>query len=316
MNHRTATLASTLTRGAAAALLTLTAATAAQAVPVSVSLGGLPAGLSPSVTIKRNICMDGIGWINNAKLTLTESTATTLERVVLPDGRVVMRGRLVPTYVGSIDTPATPVQNRCSTHSIGPDELHLILNVPGADDTGTARVLSGSLGVFAMHNPVVVNAALAARTTSLVVVNQPQGTLARGMVHSVQVGFSASLGTVELASLTMTRQSPTNPLLWPLVARLFERADGRACIQTSSSTRCLGDTPGPLVHGGVQLHGIPVLQGIKTFQFTLQQNFVVGPMRIRASANATDLDNYLVDGSLEPLDLLPWKTMSLATTVQ
>jgi hypothetical protein len=299
---------------------------AAHAVPVSVSVGGLPPGLSPVLTVKRNTCPDGMGWIASGQHTLTESSFTTLERITLPSGLTTMRSRIITRYVASFDAPPTtdrpgPLPEvRCSRVSLAPDLFAFDVHVFGTGGLGLPAVLSGSLGQQSQQQAtVVVNPTLAARTTELAVVNQPQDTLARGMVHSVHVGTEASLGTVQSRSLALLRPSTLFPGAFSTAARLFERNDGVACIQAGKVTQCLGETVSPEA-GGVYLRGLlrprAGQPGPVTFQFELQQGFAVGPLKLSASADATDLTRYLVDGQLQALDLLPWQAQSKLLTVQ
>jgi hypothetical protein len=51
-------------------------------------------------------------------------------------------------------------------------------------------------------------------------------------------------------------------------------------------------------------------------QFTLLQDFPIGALTLRASADASDLPFYLVDGVPTALDLLPWARLDHAVTVQ
>ena len=129
----------------------------------------------------------------------------------------------------------------------------------------------------------------------------------------------ASLGAVQARTLTLLRPSTLFPGAFTAVAKLFERNDGVACIQAGKVTQCLGETPSPQA-GSVYLRGLirPRLgpPGLVTFQFELQQGFAVGPLKLSASANATDLPRYLVDGQLQALDLLPWQAKSKLLTVQ
>jgi len=107
-----------------------------------------------------------------------------------------------------------------------------------------------------------------------------------------------------------------SPLLFLRVARLFQDAGGRACLQAQGSTRCLGDGAGPLVLGGVQLNAVQRNGGVVRFQFTLQQDVALGTLRLTGQAEASGLAFYAVDGGLEALDLLSWTSLSLTDTVQ
>jgi hypothetical protein len=56
--------------------------------------------------------------------------------------------------------------------------------------------------------------------------------------------------------------------------------------------------------------------GTARFDFELAQSFNPGSVRLSASANASDLARYVVDASLQQIDLLPWQAQSLDVTVQ
>jgi hypothetical protein len=307
------------------ALLMLAAAGAAQAVPVSVSIDGLPPGLSPALTVQRNICPDGMTFIDNPTQILTEQSLPTFERVTLPSGQVIFRSRVRTRYVASFDTPATPdrptqpFEVRCSRVSLNPDLFNFGIRLIGANARGLPAQLTGGIAQTPQGPAVKLNVTLDATTTDLIVVNQPQDTLARGMVHSVNVSYEASMGAVQSRTLDLLRPSTLFPGAQTRVARLFERSDGAACVQAGAQTRCLGEVVSPEA-GGVVLRGFrrPAAgrPGPVTFQFELQQGFPVGPLKLSASADASDLTRYLVDGQLETLDLLPWQAKSKDLIVQ
>lgn len=292
------------------------------ATPVTVAVSGLPPGLQPVLQIKRNVCPDGMGWVRNTPQALTEQTSTVFDRVVLPGGSVQFRPRTVTRYVAQFDTPETPATRtaafevRCSAVFMHDDLFQFSLDVPGMDAKGRATVQTLGLGQTPQQGPVVLRPTVAARTTSLTLATPAQDLLPRGMRHTVRLGLSVSGGTVGQTSLNLLRPVAGNPLLRLSAARLFQRADGVPCIQAAGSTRCLDDSPGPLLHGGVQLHAITSNQREATLQFTLLQDFPVGALTLRASAEASDLPFYLVDGVPTALDLLPWARLDHAVTVQ
>jgi hypothetical protein len=303
----------------------LAAAGAAQAVPVSVSIEGLPPGLSPALTVQRNICPDGMSFIDNPTQILTEQSMTSFERVTLPSGQTIFRSRVRTRYVASFDTPVTPerptqpFEVRCSRVSINPDLFNFGIRLIGSNARGLPAQLTGVVAQTLQGPAVKLNLTLAASTTELIVVNQPQDTLARGMVHSVNVSDEASLGSVQARTLDLLRPSTLFPGAQTRVARLFERSDGAACVQAGKQTQCLGEVVSPEA-GGVILRGFrrPAAgrPGPAVFQFELQQGFPVGPLKLSASADASDLTRYLVDGQLETLDLLPWQAKSKDLIVQ
>ncbi|MBK7060964.1 MAG: hypothetical protein IPI03_02925 [Rubrivivax sp.] len=302
------------------ALAAAAAAFGAQAVPVTVSIGGLPPGLSPVLTVQRNVCPDGMGFKSNPSQDLVEQTLTTFERITLPGGQLTIRPRLITRYTASFDTPATPAQSndpievQCSRVGINADLFRFGLRLSGANGLGQAATLSGFVADTPQAGPIALNQTLSARTRNLTLVNQPQATMARGMVHRVTADFSTSLGTVQSRTLDLLRPSNLFFGAFTRVARLFERDDGVACVLAGQVTRCLGE-PGPVEAGGVILRGFN-RNGTARFDFELAQSFNPGSVRLSASANASDLARYVVDASLQQIDLLPWQAQSLDVTVQ
>lgn len=302
------------------ALAATAAAFGAQAVPVTVSIGGLPPGLSPVLTVQRNVCPDGMGFKSNPSQDLVEQTLTTFERITLPGGQLTIRPRLITRYTASFDTPATPAQSndpievQCSRVGINADLFRFGLRLSGANGLGQAATLSGFVADTPQAGPITLNQTLSARTRNLTLVNQPQATMARGMVHRVTADFSTSLGTVQSRTLDLLRPSNLFFGAFTRVARLFERDDGVACVLAGQVTRCLGE-PGPVEAGGVILRGFN-RNGTARFDFELAQSFNPGSVRLSASANASDLARYVVDASLQQIDLLPWQAQSLDVTVQ
>jgi hypothetical protein len=307
-------------------LVTLAAAgctLASHAVPVSVSIGGLPSGLAPVLTVQRNVCTDGESWLNNPSQQLTEQNLTTLERVVLPSGLVTFRSRIVTRYVASFDTPATPdpagpgPQVRCSVAGINHDLFRFGIRVPGLNAAGRPAVVSGFVADVRQAAPVSVNQTLSAQTTSFL---PALTTLARGMTHVVETNHAASLGTVEHQQIDFLRPSPLFPGAYQRVARLFMRDATTGCVQAGTTTRCLGDGPDLPEAGGVLLRGastqLPGRRGVVQFRFELMHGFPIGSLSLSARADARDLDAYIVDGTPQPLDLLPWQGMSQSVTVQ
>lgn len=321
----TVTIATVATRAARRGLFalgTLAAAAAAQAVPVSVTLSGLPPGLSPTVVVQRNTCPDGMGWISNPAQALTETSVTVLERVTLPFGQTLLRTKLVTRYVASFDTPVTPansaspLERRCSTLGINEDLFRYSVRVPGFAANGAAATLTGFV---AQTGQVAgsVGAVMEAKTTSFTPI--ASGTLARGMTHTLDATYSTSLGTVQGQRINFLRPSALFQGLFSQTASLFVRADGAACVQAGSVTRCLGE-PGQTEAGGVLLRGIqrsvPEQPGIVRFQFELMQSFGTGTVRLAAAADATDLAAYNVDGAAQTLNLLTWQAAEQTVTVQ
>lgn len=308
------------------ALATAGSAWAAQAVPVTVSIAGLPAGLAPVLTVQRNVCTDGETWLNNPSQALTEQSLTLLERVVLPSGLVSFRTRVETRYVASFDTPTTPSnfgalrgvpQVRCSVAGINQDLLRFGIRVPGLDAAGKPATLSGDMGQALQSAPVNFEHTLSARTTTFA----PTLTaLARGMTHSVEATSVASLGVVQQQQIEFLRPSPLFPGALQRVARIFMRDDRTGCVQAGSTTRCFGDGPNLPEAGGVLLRrattSVPGRRGVVQFSFELMHHFPTGPLTLGARADAADLDAYLVDGTPQPLDLLPWQPMMQTVTVQ
>lgn len=307
------------------ALALAAAAFSAGAVPVSVSVNGLPPGLSPVVAVQRNTCPDGMGWKHNPSQALTETSTTVFDRVTLPSGQTTLRSRVVTRYVATFDTPATAVssptdltERRCSSTGMANDVFRFELQVPGYAETGRAATLQAHLAETAQAGPVTVNSTQAARTTSLTA--PAGGVLARGMTHTLDARFETTLGTVQAPRLLVQRPSALIPGLFSTTASLFLRAsDGVACVQAGATTRCLGDGSFPEA-GGVILRGIQrgtgLPPGVVRFRLELAQGFGTGAARLVATAEASDLPAYRVDDEPQVLDLLPWQAATQAVTVQ
>jgi hypothetical protein len=295
----------------------------AHAVPVTVSINGLPPGLSATLTVKRNVCPDGMGWVDNAAQALTETSQTIIERVTTPLGQTTFRSRVVTRYVASFDTPVTPAsspiayERRCSTLGMADDLFQFGIQVQGFNAGGQAAKLSGFVAQTLQSASVAVNATLAAKTNSFTPVNG--GALARGMVHTLEANFGSSLGGVQGQRLDLQRPSALIPGMFSTVASLFVRSDGAACVQAGASTHCLGE-PGLVQAGNVILRGlqrnIQGQPGTVRFQFELMQGFGTGTLRLRAAADASDLPAYLVDGTPQAIQLLPWQALDQTVTVQ
>lgn len=299
-----------------------TCAVAAQAVPVSVSIGGLPPGLSATLTVQRNVCPDGMGWVSNASQALTETSHTTYEMVQLPGGGMTLRQRVVTRYTANFDTPVTPAQSniayevRCSAVNLGNDLFRFGVRIAGVNASDQAATMSGVFAEALQSAPVSVNSTLAAKTVSF---TPTANVLSRGVVNSFEAGFGTSLGTVQAQRLDLLRPHALIFGMFTRVASLYVRSDGAACVQAGSTTRCLGETTSPTA-GGVILRGLqrnPSGQpGVVRFQFELAQSFPIGTLKLRAAADASDLAGYMVDGDAQPLDLLPWQPMEQTLTVQ
>jgi hypothetical protein len=304
------------------ALAAAGASLAAQAVPVTVSIGGLPSGLAPVLTVSRNVCTDGLSWLNNPSQPLTEQNLTVLDRIVLPSGLLTFRPRVITRYVASFDTQATPdpagptPQLRCSVTGMDTDRFLFGVRVPGLNAGNRPSTLGGFVAETPQAGPVKVNATLAARTTSFL---PAVDALARGMVHSFNVRYESSLGAVQSQAVDFLRPASFFPGSFLRAARIFVRADGVGCVQAGSTTRCLGEPTLPEA-GGVLLRGVQrnILgqPGVVRFQFELMHSFPTGSLKLNAVADALDLPAYQVDGVPQALNLLPWQGMTQTVTVQ
>ena len=306
------------------ALLALAAAglaLGAQAVPVTVSVTGLPPGLAPVLDVQRNVCPDGEGWVNNPSQALTESSHTVFEQITLISGQTMIRQRVITAYSASFDTPATPVTQtqpfevRCSAVGIANDEFRFNLRVPGVDAKDRPTSTLSSLGRASQNSSVTLRQTQSARSTSL---TPALSTLTRNVAMTLQGSYSTSIGTLQGHRLDFLRPTSLLPGAFSRVASLFVRSsDGAACVQAGSNTRCqVGSTP--VEAGGVVLLGLQRSAGssVARFTFQLAANFPLGTLKLRTLADASDLAEYLVDGTPEALDLLPWQAMEQTVTVQ
>lgn len=293
----------------------------AQAVTVTVSIGGLPAGLEPFIAVQRNTCGDGEFFVDNPEQPLRASPLTTFEQVPQLGGGFALRPVVVTRYVATFDTPATPVgargtpERRCSLEGIA-DRFRFTLHVPGFDAADRATTLSTQVAETAQTGPLTVSTTLSAATTTM---GPTFATVSRGVLNRVDATHKSDLGDVRSPRVDLLRPSTLLPGLFTRVASLFQRADGILCVQSGSVTRCQGQGAA-LEAGGVILRGftnrIYGRPGLVRFEYELTQAFPVGPLKLRASAESVDLESYVVGDSPQPLDLLPWQPREVSVTVQ
>ena len=304
---------------AAAALSTAQA----HAVQVSASIGGLPPGLAPVLTVKRNVCPDGMGWIDNPSVALTETSHTVIEQVTLPGGQLSFRSRVVTRYVASFDTPASTgsgvpaYEVRCSTVGIASDQFSFGLRIPGENAADQPVVATASLGTTLQAGPVSLSRTMAAATTAF---SPALSVLTRGVALTLDASFATSIGSVQGQRIDFLRPSPFIAGMFTKVASVFVRSsDNAACVQSGATTQCLSGST-PVEAGGVRLLGlqrtVTGLPGMTRFRFELTGAFPVGTLRLRAAADASDLASTLVDGTPQAIDLLPWQAMEQTLTVQ
>jgi hypothetical protein len=304
------------------ALAAMAAASGVQAVPVSVSISGLPPGLAPVLDIQRSTCPGGsFYWLGNPSQALTEFSHTVIEPVTLPGGQITLRSRVITVYTASFDTTTTPgpsypqLEVRCTAfHS---DLFHFNLRVPGLDSSDLPVSTVTSLGYARQSSPVTLNRMMAATTTSF---TPSLNTLSRGVAHTVETTHDASIGTVQGQRLDFLGPSTLSAGAFNRVASLFVRtSDGARCVQAGGITRCLSGAT-PVDAGGVRLHSLQrTVSGVvakASFQFELLPSFPIGTLKLSASADASDLPAYLVDGVPQALDLLPWQAMTQTVNVQ
>lgn len=296
---------------------------AVQAVPVTVSIGGLPPGLKPVLTVARTVCVHGLAHVQNSPQPLTElAPLTVIEPVTLPSGQTTYRTRVITRYGASFDTPTTadqpgPLGRTCAQQGIADDTFHFAVEVPGLDAADRATALRGGIGSTAQTGPVTVNAHLEARTTSL---TPPLSVVTRGVPVAMDATHTASLGVVQSQRLELLRANPQLGGLFTRVASLLLQADRSACLQAGGVTRCLVPGAGPVEAGGVVLRGIlPTVigrPGVVRYQFELAPTFPIGALKLRAIADARDLPAYVTEEGPQSMDLLPWRATEQTVTVQ
>jgi hypothetical protein len=305
------------------ALAAAAAAFGAQAVPISVSISGLPPGLAPVLDIQRSTCPGSqVQWLNNPSQPLTEFSHTVIEPVTLPSGQMTLRSRVITVYTASFNTERTPgsfyisaLEVRCT--AIFSDLFHFSLRVPGLGNADQPASAGLSLGHVQQSNTAPINRTLAAKTTSF---SPALNTLSRGVPQTVDTTHEASIGTVQGQRLDFLRPSTPSAGAFNRVASLFVRtSDSARCVQAGSTTRCLSGST-PVEAGGVRLHGlqrnVDGQAGKARFQFELLPSFPIGTLKLVASADASDLPAYIVDGVPQALDLLPWQPAMQTVSVQ
>ncbi|MFO1330061.1 MAG: hypothetical protein U1F56_22125 [Rubrivivax sp.] len=295
----------------------------AHAVQVSATVSGLPPGLSAVLTVKRNVCPDGMGWIDNPSVPLTETSFTTIEQVTGFGGMVSFRTKVVTRYVASFDTPASTgsgvpaYEVRCSTVGIASDQFAFGLRIAGQDAADQPASATASLGTTSQTGPVTVARTMAAATSAFTPSLQ---VLSRGIAQTMDATFGTTIGTVQGQRIDFLRPNPLILGSFTKVASIFVRSsDNAACVQAGTTTQCLSGST-PVEAGGVRLvslqRTVSGLPGTSRFRFELTGAFPIGTLKLRAAANASDLPSYLVDGAPQSIDLLPWQPLEQTVTVQ
>ncbi|MFG6440161.1 hypothetical protein [Roseateles sp. LKC17W] len=333
--HRPCLHALALAAGGWLAALTSPAAlaqnTVGATVPLSVSIEGLPAGLAPRVVTERLFCGDGnfTHVVKNPELVLQAVTTQRFDWITLPTGLRQLQVTPVTRYVGNFQMPYgrqpgdPTIVVECNTSWGYPENQHpmqMSLRVDGivAGRPASQFINLGPLGVrYQSPQPVQLNRTLASMTEHLWSWTAQDGGLARGMRHNVQATFRSDTGAAQ-PTLTIKTAPPQGPFLGisRTLAELFQHVDGRSCVKADGVVRCIGDEPGPVLHGNLRLWGVQRYDERVVFLFELLQSFPTGSVQLVASARSTELGSYIGPGGVVPAPLLPWQAKTMTLRVQ
>ena len=220
------------------ALAAAAAAFGAQAVPISVSISGLPPGLAPVLDIQRSTCPGSqVQWLDNPSQPLTEFSHTVIEPVTLPGGQTTLRSRVITGCTASFNTQRTPgpdfpqLDVRCSS---GPTDLfHFSLRVPGLGNDDQPASTVSSLDHARQGSSETFNHRVAAKTTSF---SPTLNTLSRGVSQTVETRSEASIGTVHGQRLDFLRPSTAS-------ASAFNRVAACSCDPATARAACSDRRP-------------------------------------------------------------------------
>ena len=302
--------------GAAAPLLAQ-----AQLLPVIVGAEGLPPGLFVMLSASRAVCPDGLTFVSVGRLPATESQRVVYDSVPQASGPPILRARTITRYTAQFNI--APEASPCNLVN---GNLLFSAEVAGMGAAPTLVFRRAAVG-SANFSTASLNLVFTLRAMSL----QPHvGNFTfippwqRALINAITVQHKNPFGAASVVSPTLEiRRIPTlvgQPE--PLVARVFIRPNGTECVQTASQLRCIGDAPGTTVTlAGVTIHSSsrhPNFIDIESTDFvmTLTNEFVPGTYRLRAFADDLDPIEYLVDGALQPLNLLPWQAFNGTVIVQ
>jgi hypothetical protein len=302
----------------------------------SVTLNGLPAGLTVFWVSKLLSCTETMDFLPSGQVRLQEGVTGTFERVETASGpqfQFVQR----PTYTGTVQ-PALgggvgPCLGQGQVGFMYDHDLELTAEVQGPANPVTKstrtvhslpRIMTGASLHFTLNA-----AANSAYNSSTLPLNQTGPiTLTRNVFSQVVVDNRNTAGRFETRNPVLQFQRTSGLLSNRLIASLFKGSNGRLCI-TAGTTVCQGDVPagpnGGFVHGGIELIAIDhrttgadlsAESSQAKFQFRLTPAFAAGTFSLVAFANDFDPFSYLVNGVLKPLDLLPWKAAVHPVAVQ
>jgi hypothetical protein len=302
----------------------------------SVTLTGLPAGLTVFWVSKLLSCTETMDFLPSGRVRLQEGVTGMFERVETSTGpqfQFVQR----PTYTGAVQPALAGGVGPClGAGQVGflfDHDLEFTAEVQGpANPTTKSTRTVYTLPLIMQSGPLhfTLNALAHSVYNSRTLLPAQTGpiTLTRNVFSQVIVDHRNTAGRFETRNPVLQFQRSSGLLSNRLMASLFKGSDGRLCI-TAGTTVCQGDVPagtsGGVVHGGIELIAIDhrttgadlsAESSQASFQFKLTPAFAVGTFSLVAFANDLDPFSYLVNGVLKPLDLLPWKAAVHPVAVQ
>jgi hypothetical protein len=290
----------------------------------NVSLKGLPPGLNVKLEAHLRVCNDGESRIPAGTASTQESSTTEFERVETAQG-TILRPVVRTTYSGQIQPSFFSFVRICdATTAPGPHNLELHATVDGANAADEPQVKRALL----LSTRIQDGGSSFTRTVEGTSFNPqrggtpgqgaPLGAIQRGVAELITVVHRNLFGEFVKPSLEFA--PPFTGLVLPgSTTRLFRDPSGKNCITARLKTLCSVNN-NPVTHGGVELRSIRSTGGSAVssnfeFSFTLTAGFAAGSYSLKAKADDPDLDSYRVDGELQPLNLVTWRTNTTSVVV-
>ena len=291
----------------------------------------------------------------SASVQLTEEFITVYEKGTLPNGRVGIRTRFIPTghYSGDI-TVIPPDSNGCNAN-IPVDTFGYFYSVAGENVDGDPKLRSTHEHFpqgFSGQSTVQINDVMKAETLSITENGAAPTSLNKGQFHTLIVRYADIFPPTDIVtpSLELTQRltigavpggptpNPGSPFpgipQFPglkgfpgisinlSVFKVTLTTDAQVCLRVGQTTNCRARSAGGnLVNGNVtvnvgQLSNTPGLnERSVNWVIRLDPAFGTGEFLLTAAADDADLATYTVDGVQQPMNLLPWKALQVPISV-
>lgn len=300
----------------------------AQARTINIEADGLPAGLNVSFALEFARCTaNGMTFVAAGSVTLDEHSWTTYEPVTLPNGLPSLRAVVHTEYLGQLSV-FLPANNGCQ--SVPNNTARSFYGILGESNGAQAFRRTNPVGRILSSPTMNIAETISAFTRVIVDSNAqaPAASIARSTTANSRwaVGYDDHFGAASISSpslsITQLVVGFGGMLTTQTRIKMILNTAGQVCLTVDGATVCRARSQGgTLVNGAVSVN-VGQLQDTNNqiersvlWVFRIDPTFPAGNFNAVAGASDDDPMEYLVDGSPEPLNLLPWKNMVIPITI-